>query len=313
MIQSGSVSNTAALINQLRIFFTATLPISERWTQLRYNSSAGLEELIVQGNGTGIDTIICGFKHYFNSGSANSEIILQHFDSFNNSNSFEQQIGGIGRFENPIALPAITSGTINYWFIGNSRHVKIILKIGTIYPQSYLGFGYPYANPYEWPNPVIIGGSSLVDFDGVPLKYNQTSFAGINCFWAPKNAALGGKFGQVGTLMIKNTNGSQRRLINKSDNAYDGLSQGTWPYLEIERNLYGAFNTIAPNAANQYHLIPIMIVDDNGAGIYGEFEGMRFAPPVLLPEDTIVVGGETWICFPNIVGGGLQMVAYRLV
>jgi hypothetical protein len=218
-----------------------------------------------------------------------------------------------GLLENQIVLPCITSGTINYWFIGNSRHIKIIIKIGTIYPQAYLGFAYPYANPYEWSNPIIIGGSGLADFNGIPIKYNQTSFDALNCFWTPKNAMLGGKYGQTGTLLVKSNNGSHRRLINLSDNSYDGLSQGTWPYLEIERNLYGAFNTISPNSANQYHLIPIMLVDNNGNGIYGEFEGMRFASPVLLPEDTIIVNGETWICFPNIVGGGLHMVAYRLV
>jgi hypothetical protein len=62
-IQQGTVTNTAGLINQLRIFFTSTLPVSERWTQLRYNSFAGFEELVVQGNGTGSDVIICGFKY----------------------------------------------------------------------------------------------------------------------------------------------------------------------------------------------------------------------------------------------------------
>lgn len=312
MTENGTATNTADLLNKLRIFLTSTLPVAERWTQLRYTTLSGQEELIVQGNGAGSDTIICGLKHYFSSFTSNSEFILQHFSSFSSPSTFEQQLNGIPQLQNYVCLPCINS-SITYWFIGNSRCFKIITKIGTNYYHAYLGFIYPYTNPIDWPNPICIGGSGLANFDGVPVKYNQTSSPALCSYWTPKNGFVAGSYQETSTLMIKNTNGSQRRLFNRSDNNYDGLSQGTWPYLEVARGLYGSYTNIAPNLSNQYHLIPIIIVDNNGSGIYGEFEGVRFAPPVLLPEDTIIVGSETWICFPNITSGGLEMVAYRYV
>ena len=95
-------------------------------------------------------------------------------------------------------------------------------------------------------------------------------------------------------------------------NSYN-VSTGTFPYVEIERSLYGQYNTIIPNSSNNYHLLPIQILDIYG--IYGEFEGIRFVTGSgLNAEDTIVIGSDTWLCVPNInLLSPNKWTAFRLV
>ncbi len=317
MFSSGFAANSADLINKIRIFLTSTLPVTERWTQMRYNSTSGLEELILQGNGTGANQINIGFKHYLNVFNSNSEIVLQHFDSFNNSLAFEEQAGAISVLNNYICFPSKTpsiflSNTIAYWFMGNSRRFMMVGRIDGYYLSMYLGFIQPYANPNDWSNPVAIGGSGLADFSGAPLRYFDTSYDAITSFWNPRNGYFSTKFDNVSTLMIKNPEGSQRRPYNSCEDSIYNVSQGTFPYVEINRSFYGQYNTILRNSNNNYHLIPIQILD--GAGIYGEFEGIRYiSGNGLTAEDTITIGSDTWLCVPNVnLLSPNQWAAFRL-
>jgi hypothetical protein len=304
MYTTGFASNSADLINKIRIFLTTTLPISERWTQLRYINTSGLEELVLQGNGTGTDSIIIGFKHYYAALNFNSEIILQHFNSFNNALSFEEQDGAITVLNNYITFPCKTpsiflANSTTYWFMGNSRRFMMVGKTDGYYFSMYLGFIYPYANPNDWANPVAIGGSGLADFSGVPLRLFETSYDGLTSFWNPRNGYFSTKFNNVSTLMIKDSNASQIRPYNNVENVVYSIAQGTFPYVEIGRSFYGQYNTLLRNSNNNYHLMPIQILANNS--ICGEFEGIRFVTGNgLNPEDTISVGGESWLCVPNI-------------
>lgn len=318
MFETGFAANTADLLNKIRIFLTATLPVTERWTQLRYITTTGTEELILQGNGDGTQQIIIGFKHYyFISGlNINSELIIQHFSSYSSGATFEDQAGGITILNNQITLPATTPtifvpNTMKYWFMGNSRRFMTVLKVGAYYMSAYLGFIQPYATPKDWNNPICIGGSGLADFGGTPLKFTDTSFDALTAFWNPRNGEFSNKFSTLSTLMIKNHLGSQRRPYNYSEISPYNVSTGTFPYVEIERSMYGQYNTIIPNP--NYHLIPIQILDIYG--IYGEFEGIRFITGSgLNAEDTITVGSDTWLCVPNVnLLSPNQWAAFKLV
>lgn len=301
MFNTGFANNTADLLSKIRTFLTNTLPVAERWTQLRYTTVSGSEELILQSNST--NTII-GFKHFYASGTQNSELVLQHFTGFNSGLPFDEQAGGITQLNNYICFssltPAIfTANAIPYWFMGNGRRFMCVAKIASVYSCMYLGFIYPYANPNEWSNPVCIGGSSIADFTGMPLRYFDTGYDGLTNFWNPRNGYYPNKFNNGSSLMIKNPAGSQLRLFNDFENNPYNISSGTFPYVEIGRSYYGQYNTILRNSNNNYHLLPIQIIGSEG--IYGEFEGIRYiSGNGLNAEDTITIGGETWLCVPNM-------------
>lgn len=316
MVSTGFAGNTADLLNKLRIFITSTLPIGQRWSQLRYNTTSGVEELIVKSSVTGSDELIVGFKHFYSASTTNSELIIQNFSSFNNSDDFFSQAGGIAAIENMICIPLSTpaifiSNLIKYWFIADERSIKIVAKLGSNYYQAYLGYILPYAMPTEWEKPVCIGGSALCDYNGTPIRYYETSYNALTAFWNPVNGRFSGKFGDVSTLLLKDHTNSYRRLIQSVGNLFDSTGQGTHPYLETQRNMYGHYNTIFSNA-NKFHLMPIQLL---GAGvIYGEFDGIRYITGNgINAEDTITINGVQWLCVPNIyLLSPNQWAAYRL-
>lgn len=315
MLSTGFAGNTADLLSKLRTFLTSTLPVGQRWVELQYVTTAGNEELIIKSAVTGADELIVGFKHFYSSSSSNSELILQSFSSFSPADFFSQS-GGIAPVENMICLPLSTPAIfiptlLKYWFIADERSIKIVVKVGSYYHQAYLGYILPYANPIEWEKPVCIGGSGLCDYTGTPIRYYETVYNAMTAFWSPFNGSYSGKFGNVSTILIKDSTGSHKRIYHRIGNAYNSSGYGTIPYLETLRNMYGQYNIIYSNS-NNFHLMPIQILGDEV--IYGEFDGIKYVTGNgINAEDTITISGVQWLCVPNVyILSPNHWAAYRL-
>lgn len=298
------------LLNKLRTFLTATLPVGSRWVEQRYISTYGSEELILRGVGTsGSDYIYIGLKTYaIESGQGNYGLILNGFTGYNPLLSFYEQPGAMQISDTLISLPLKNSDTIKYWFIANSRRVIIIAQVGSRWHQAYLGFGIPYGLPSQWPYPLIIGGSGSVRNSGsnvgIPVE-GTTSSSAIHAFWKPINVSdgLNGLTLNVGNLAVKSPDGSYRRpYLSVSGNA-SSLGSGTWPYVEsIRDTVYGGIINMRPVlGTNNYTLNPIMIVEGTPANTWGEFDGIRHVTGFNLDSThTVVVGSDTWLCINNV-------------
>lgn len=313
---TGFTDTPANLLLTIKNFMTGTvgsLPAIEQWSQLRYVAG---DELVLQSSSVSIRAIV-GMKIYQDSATGIYSIILNGFNAWNNSLPFYQQSGALQQSQNLITLPLNSNSSnpneIKYWIIANGRHLKVIARIGSVYHQAYGGFIIPYGNPTEWPYPLCIGGSGLVNLSGVPERFSSTSNA-INAFWKPQNAFSVGSFNETSTLFLRDGGGNQLRLWNRVSNTITNPSAGTWPYIEQLRETAGDFTKIRLDTGNGYNLFPIMICNDNPANIYGEFDGIRFITGFNnTTEDIVSISGTNWLIMQNVykTGDG-EFCAYQL-
>lgn len=260
------------------------------------NANSAVEQEYVAGDryitklvGGGSDAIYFGLKVFTDGGAAVYGLVLQGYTGFQSGQAFDSQLGAIS--SNPPALAAWNS-TITYWLFLNTRRLIIVAKVSGTYHIAYCGLILPYGTPAQWPYPLLIGGSTYrgdTDNSNKPYAYSVTS-GKVSNFWNPINANS-----SLGTLAIRDGGGSWVKLLN-TETANSYANKGTFPYLYATRYA-NARKTIGGNDL----LTPIMVCNNSPLGIYGELDGMRHvAGDGLTAEQTITVGSDTYIVFPNV-------------
>jgi hypothetical protein len=332
---TSTTDTNANLLLEIKNFVTATLPVAERWVQMRYDTSVpGSEELILKGVGAGgTDEIYVGLKCYTNTELEIYCIKVTHFIGYNSSLPFEQQPGIIDVFSNWITLPLNNNPgnttELKYWLIGNSRHFKVVVRVGTVYHQCYLGFIIPYANPTEWPYPICTGGSGLIQAieNGIPTTFNDISIRNT-AFWTPRlgNSLYNGAsnfFNNGSTLCVREASGINARIFHRTSFESPGYIyedvgatlpfRGTWPYVEdwkgqgpqengpTDTGSAGGYFNVRTDLGGNYNLMPIMIINDTPASILGEFDGMRYITGYNNnTEDIITIGAQNWLVMQDV-------------
>lgn len=316
---SGFTNTPSNLLANIRSFLIGGglggLPVGQQWVQLRYVAG---DELVMKGLGSGgTDEIIVGMKLYQDSATGIYSIIFNSFTAWNSGLTFYQQAGAMQQSQNLICMPVNSNPSnineIKYWLIGNARHFKVIARVGSVYHQAYAGFIIPYGTPSEWPYPVCIGGSGLINLSGVSDRFSSTSNS-ISAFWKPQNAFSVGSYNETSTLFIRDGGGNQIRLWNRVSNSITNPSAGTWPYIEQLKETAGDFTKIRLDTANGYSLFPIIICNDSPANLYGEFDGIRFITGYNnSTEDIVTISGVNWLIMQNVfrTGDG-EFCAYQL-
>lgn len=149
---------------------TVTFQSGNGWTTLR-NDTVGDRELILRGDGSGSDEIFVGVRSYNISDSYNWEVA--GFTGYSSGLDWENQPGiSPGRYDNSEngAYVPLANVSIDYWFSINSNRIIGIFKIGSAYPNMYLGFLDPFGTSTEYPYPLYISGCTN-DYD---LKFSAT-------------------------------------------------------------------------------------------------------------------------------------------
>ena len=137
-----------------------TLAEANGWTTLRYlnptpyTDNTVVRELILRGVGLGGDRqIFVGFRTYQNQSADYYNLSCAGFTGYVVGNTFT---GQPGYFES--GVPA-HNNRIDYWLAINPQRITFGLKVGTpVYEHGYAGFFLPYANPGQFPYPLVIGG-----------------------------------------------------------------------------------------------------------------------------------------------------------
>lgn len=311
-VASGTASSHIDLLSKLRTFITSTASVADRWTELRYVTTSGAEELILRSTNVGVQAYV-GIKAYTSSLSSNYAFILNGYTGYS-GDPFYELGGAMQASENLIALP-LTNSTIDYWFIANNRCIKIIAKIGSIYHQAYLGLMLPYFLPSHWTYPLCIGGSGLANIEGVPVLNNVTGTS-VHAFWKPTNAGLTSSYNQVGTLAVRDFRNQWIRPYNDKAFTNNSLASGTWPYCQsIRQTNFSSMTNLRNNLDNSsYTLLPIIVCDAGTVSLLGELDGIKYTTGYGNSSgDTIVVGGTSHLCVPNVyrTGDG-DYCAYKL-
>lgn len=319
---TGFAESHTDFLNKLKVAICDTLtPSGDRWVVQRYNTSAGSEELIIKGVGYGgTDQIYVGLKAYHDVPSDNFALILNGFTGFNNALGFYEQPGAMLIPDLPPCLPSVKSNPVNanaikYWIIADAESFRIITRTGTVYHQAYMGFYLAYGTPPQYPYRLIVGGSGLVNKDGIPSKQNDVT-AATHCFWKPIDAYNGTTYNiHVGSLALKEPGGAWKRPYLSTSGTGQSACTGTFPYVEDTRNYLGGIANLRTNLDGSYPLQNIVVVDGNPSNMYGEFTGMKHTTGFnLSSEDLVTYNAEDYLCAQNVFRtGDADMVTYRLV
>lgn len=306
--ETGFAESHTDLLAKLKTFICDTMtPSGDRWVVQRNVTTAGSEELIVRGVGSGTDQIYVGLKAFSDAGTDNYGLILNGFTGFNTALSFYDQPGAMQISQTPPVLPLLKSipanaNAIKYWFIASSRRFIIIARTGTVYHQAYLGWFLPYGTPLQYPYPLVVGGSGMLNSLGVPVKQNESTNQ-VHAFWKPIDAVntIGNYPNNFGTLSFRDAAGAWKRPVLSNGGLNSSGGSGTWPYVEAIRNARSSYNNMRPNLDGTYTLGPIIIVEGSPANMWGEFDSIKHTTGNnLTSEDIITIGSDNWLVVQNV-------------
>lgn len=178
VIQNGGAytvnpTNPAATTGGTGTSCTLNLSMSATgWTAVRNTTPGGEKEIILQGVGSGSDTIFVGLKTYQQINGANTAYnwTLIGMTGFNSGLNFESQPGvspgGVPTSAGGAYVPLKTSDAfpIDFWISVTGRRIWGVAKVQTAvithYVSFYLGFLNAFGTSTEFPYPIYVSGSS---------------------------------------------------------------------------------------------------------------------------------------------------------
>lgn len=302
---SGYASSHVDLLDKLKIYITATIPVGDRWISDRYVTTSGSEEFIAHGSGySSTDTIYIGIKAYNDVVNDNFAWVVNGFTGFNSSLGFYEMPGAQTLSDLPTCVPLLKSNPVNtnaikYWFFADAAHIKVVARTGTVYHQCYLGLFLPYGTPVTYSYSLAIGGSAVMDNTSTPPK-NSVTTSQVQSYFRPWDAYNTSPINShVGSLCIKEPGGSNLRLYNTTNNFQSNSSacSGVFPYVESQRNFLGGYNNMRPNLDGTYSMQDVQIISGFPANILGSFIGLKYCTLQGLTSEDVITDedAQDWL------------------
>jgi len=286
---TGTCTGHLALLAALQTFLE-----SVGWTTKR--STTGSEyEYIAMGPGiSGADAIYIGIKSYTDAANQYYNWRLRGYTGYSSGLSFDSQPGSISHTAPSMPSLLLTNGTIQYWFIADTRRVIIVAKCGTSYECAYLGLILPYAPTSQLPYPLCIGGSHIA----YTIAYTDQSYNHF-AFWNPQSNVGG----TCPAWML--CGASWVGILNRYSNNVCMDRLNIWPYsgypASEESPSTGSleFWQVRENIDGSYPLLPLIIHSGSSLttkALYGELSGIYAIPKwEELAEDTLTIGSDTYL------------------
>lgn len=129
--------------------------VDNGWEVLRYVTDVENRELILKGSGyTGLEEIFVGARTYQSADADYYNLLFGVFAGYAAANPFDNQPGAI-----LTGVPAHNQ-RVDFWLCCNPQRITGVLKLGTpVYESFYVGKFLPYAQPSQYPMPLVCGGA----------------------------------------------------------------------------------------------------------------------------------------------------------
>jgi hypothetical protein len=283
--ETGTASNYLDLLDKLRLFASTNAALvadSEQWAVERWT---GGNELILRGPGlSGEDEIFVGLKGYFDTPADYFNWEVRGAHGYLGAADFNAQ-PGVSR---AVYLP-LWNSSIPYWFIGNGDRLIVVAKVSTVYQIAYLGRILPYGQPSQYPGPILIAAGT----GAAATRWSATADPHSNLTRPRGTSSTScGVFNHVDNSWIDYTIES-----NSVARVYP------WPW--GWHSDYAATEGLVHfdvNPDGSYTLEPAQIIQElPSVNLLGELQGIAFVTGQgNAAENTITVGGDTWLVVPNI-------------
>ena len=273
---------------------------AQGWTTKRYTTSTDYEYLAMGPGIDGEDEIYIGIQSYTDISNQHYNWRLRGYTGYSSLLDFASQPGALTQTGTYGPALLLTNGTIQYWFVADTRRVIVIAKCGTSYECAYLGLILPYAPTSQLPYPLFIGGShNRYDRAYSVQEYDHFSF------WNPQSLieSASQAWYLSGTIWLPVIN----RISTSSCNTNIGLN--IWPYSGFPVNEENAtvlpfqFYQLRENLDGSYPLFPTILhsaISATTKGVYGELFGFYAIPKYnQVAEDAVAIGGVTYLILPS--------------
>lgn len=281
---TGACSGHFELLAALKTFLEA-----QGWTTQLYDTSSEYT-FIACGPGTnGTDEIYIGVQTKTNSNIGYYNWILRGYTGYSSSLTFDTQPGyNTNSYQSVLTL---TSSTITYWFIVDTRRVIVVAKCGTSYENAYMGLINPYAPSSQISYPLFIGGSSVSS----TMKYTDQTTNHESFFSCHTDmTSYSQSYFLNGTTWFKvyrNATGYIQMYPFAGDPSTDDSTSVNYTYK--------TFWHLTKNIDDTYPIFPIILMTGFTMAskvVYGELSGVYAIPSDgLLPEDTLTIGSDTYL------------------
>lgn len=207
---------------------------------------------------------------------------------------------------------SLRDSSIPYWFMANGRRFIMIAKVDTTFHALHGGFILPYATPAQFPYPVMIGGSNAYEtFAGdtandLSMRWSSDDDT-LRNFYDPGGNTAGVSNTSPASCWLRFVDGTwhsfKNRYTSTVTDANSSSGRNIWP-----GSPHAGAKLITDNMVTaidgSYVLFPFIIHvhgDNPSPNIIGEIQGVEFVTGFsAASEDTITVGGDTYLMIPNV-------------
>lgn len=209
---------------------------------------------------------------------------------------------------------ALSDASMQYWFFANGRRFIIMCLVGNVfYTNCYGGFILPYSPSVaalEYTYPLCVGAS--MGQNG--LRFSNTNEGDHRCFWDPANQTnnANGSLGLYtpGNAWLEfinvNAGGTKDSTIAVQTNVgqtlpYHDTSNGDIAAIQVEN--------LQPLLGGDVLLTQVQLARASQTAadrdLYGAFDGVAHVTGVgQSAQNTITIGADTWIVFPQVNRSG---------
>lgn len=301
--ETGTAANYRDILTRLRDFAVADCG----WAQIGGQTGPVVSDddfVSLQGPGlAGSDQILASLQTF--SAPANNAYSIRARGHTAYTAPGTSQPGSDSPWVYALALNA----PLDYWFVGNGRHVKAVIKSGSRYDALYFGLILPEHLPGDWSYPMFVGASSpsgaIAQSSDVPSHSN---------FWAPVGSTNGGGASTRDTgayvfspmqAWVPVRNGHTSSATSAST-ASTGRVSAPWSGL-FQQNQRRLLDDQPWFTRGQ---IAVFSRESNGSAdpqvpeggqLLGSFDGVFYTPSFgATAEQEAVIGGRTYKMFPNV-------------
>lgn len=220
---------------------------------------------------------------------------------------------------------------MDFWLVARGSGVRGVIKLGSQYESFSIGLIEPYFPPNEWPLPLMLGGSLVVDtseytyqgaFDSAAFRHSVATRAHSAYPMAAIPPSIAGSANLFNTLnqqraacRIRLADGSWRGMVANADGAANTIT----PWSESAALKFGVilpywrgFGLTARSLSDQPILWPVIV--GTAEDVLGELPGVRAVSGDGVSAETIITeDGVDYLVVPDITRSGFaDFYALRL-
>lgn len=290
-------------------------------------------EVILKATGlAGTDEIYTGIRSEYDTTNGWYNLFWNGYTGFDvNEQSWFNQPGalpGYGASEmrcNP--MTPCWNSAMPYWLVASGRSFRMAVKVSTVYGSGYLGFGLPYAQPDQYPYPLIVAGSMApadLGVRGVSWRYSVADYfhGSIAGPGANHGSWTSVPTDQYTTMYFRDVNGSWLGMSNRPTTSSSGQEtvirpdqgstlpyvpngniRGVWPHMQYAVSSVSSRGRYPyrENLGGGYMLTSCLLLTRlPNAAPQMEMEGVYWISGYSnAPENTGTYGGKTHVVFQN--------------